>query len=52
MIPVDGNGYAKFGPQGGFMIFWMLNLMTLFALGFAMESMCAAAVLAAVFLPR
>ncbi|BGP07218.1 hypothetical protein JCM10049v2_003049 [Rhodotorula toruloides] len=39
MIPVDGNGYAKFGPQGGFMIFWMLNLMTLFALGFAMESM-------------
>ncbi|BGP54945.1 hypothetical protein JCM8202_003455 [Rhodotorula sphaerocarpa] len=38
-IPVNGNGYANFGPQGGFMIFWMLNLVALFALGLAMESM-------------
>ncbi|POY73673.1 hypothetical protein BMF94_3208 [Rhodotorula taiwanensis] len=39
LIPMNGNGHAKFGSQGGFMIFWMLNLMSLFALGFAMESM-------------
>ncbi|TKA50770.1 hypothetical protein B0A53_06035 [Rhodotorula sp. CCFEE 5036] len=45
LIPMDGNGHARFGPQSGFMskfifaFFWMLNLMTLFALGLAMESM-------------
>lgn len=39
LLPMDGNGHARFGPQSGFMIFWMLNLMTLFALGLAMESM-------------
>ncbi|GAA5970621.1 hypothetical protein JCM11641_007372 [Rhodosporidiobolus odoratus] len=39
LLPTDGNGYAYFGPQRGFMIFWMLNLLTLSALGLAMESM-------------
>ncbi|GJN89696.1 hypothetical protein Rhopal_002683-T1 [Rhodotorula paludigena] len=39
LLPMDGNGYAGFGPQGGFMVFWMLNLLTIFALGLAMESM-------------
>ncbi|GAA5927676.1 SNG1 family protein [Sporobolomyces koalae] len=38
-LPMDGNGYASFGPQAGFMVFWMLNLFTLMALGGAMESM-------------
>jgi len=38
-LPMDGNGYADFGPQSGFMIFWMLNFISLGALGMAMESM-------------
>ncbi|GAA5880617.1 hypothetical protein JCM16303_004284 [Sporobolomyces ruberrimus] len=38
-LPMDGNGYASFGPQSGFMVFWMLNFFTLLALGGAMESM-------------
>ncbi|GAA5975256.1 hypothetical protein JCM5350_000210 [Sporobolomyces pararoseus] len=38
-LPMDGNGYASFGPQAGFMVFWMLNFFTLLALGGAMESM-------------
>jgi hypothetical protein len=36
---MDGNGYASFGPQAGFCVFWMLNFFTLLALGGAMESM-------------
>ncbi|CEQ42568.1 SPOSA6832_04393 [Sporobolomyces salmonicolor] len=39
LVPMDGNGHAGFGPQGGFMVFWMLNWLTLGALGTAMESM-------------
>ncbi|GAA5897088.1 hypothetical protein JCM6882_001787 [Rhodosporidiobolus microsporus] len=39
LLPMNGNGYASFGSQRGFMIFWMLNLFTLAALGYAMESM-------------
>ncbi|BGP15152.1 hypothetical protein JCM10213_000723 [Rhodosporidiobolus nylandii] len=39
LLPTDGNGYADFGPQGGFMIYWMLNWLTLASLGLAMESM-------------
>ncbi|GAA5892462.1 hypothetical protein JCM5296_003603 [Sporobolomyces johnsonii] len=39
LVPMDGNGHAGFGPQGGFMVFWMLNWFTLGALGTAMESM-------------
>ncbi|GAA5892634.1 SNG1 family protein [Sporobolomyces salmoneus] len=38
-LPMDGNGYASFGPQAGFMVFWMLNLFTLLALGGMMEAM-------------
>ncbi|GAA6016146.1 hypothetical protein JCM10207_004459 [Rhodosporidiobolus poonsookiae] len=39
LLPTNGNGYAAFGEQGGFMIFWMLNWLTLAALGLAMEAM-------------
>ncbi|BGP39169.1 hypothetical protein JCM10450v2_003123 [Rhodotorula kratochvilovae] len=39
LLPMDGNGYASFGPQSGFLVFWTLNFVTLGALGLAMESM-------------
>ncbi|GAA5823441.1 hypothetical protein JCM11251_000635 [Rhodosporidiobolus azoricus] len=39
LLPTNGNGYADFGSQRGFMIFWMLNLLTIGSLGYAMESM-------------
>lgn len=38
-LPMDGNGYASFGPQAGFVVFWMLNFFTLMALGGMMEAM-------------
>ncbi|GAA6041975.1 hypothetical protein JCM8097_009126 [Rhodosporidiobolus ruineniae] len=39
LLPTNGNGYASFGQQGGFMIFWILNGLVLGALGLAMEAM-------------
>jgi len=36
---MDGNGYASFGPQAGFLCFWAINLIALCALGGMMEAM-------------
>lgn len=40
LLPTDGNGYASFGPQAGFMVLWMLDWVALASLGLAMEAMC------------
>ncbi|KPV77517.1 uncharacterized protein RHOBADRAFT_51361 [Rhodotorula graminis WP1] len=39
LLPTDGNGYASFGPQAGFMVLWMLDWIALASLGLAMEAM-------------
>ncbi|KAK4701153.1 hypothetical protein P7C70_g5087, partial [Phenoliferia sp. Uapishka_3] len=37
-VPMNGNGHSGLNSQAGFMVFWMLNFITLCSLGFAMES--------------